>query len=760
MSTKKKKKTVRSSENTVINRNMSGVNIAITVLTILADIGIVYTMLNTTRFASLSKGSFILVNIIMLIMLMIMNATVMISIRNRKRTAYIAGIILMCIFLVIGSYGSLAVRKVNQNIDKITNTEATESVSTSLVVYSEDGTDQITDVAMLDGKTVGYAMGTKTAELGKTEIESQSVNVSYQEYQDYSSEFLGLLNGEIQCAIFPSNYEAIFTQEASLKQYLEHTVSILDFTDTVTVTNQANNGKDLTREPFTVLLIGNADGLSDTMILCSVNPISMRVTMSSIARDSYVPITCFGGNYNKINAANASSRECLINTIQQLVGVDIDYYVEVNFQGVVDIVDAIGGITVDSPLEFVGQTASTVRGTKTVWVPAGKDVPLNGEQALAFARERYAFAEGDFARQQHQQQVIRAMVTKILRTRDINTFLKILDAAGNNIKTNITIEQMTGFMKYALQKSNRLYDSDHVEMVFDIISSRVTGYSSGLWDAGMELVLYIYRLYQGSLRDTRQFITRNIDMNSEMSHKPVVEWSVNWDVQSPIISYTAYNEAIIPSDVPPEVLEKDAEEQGCAVNASWNGNTCECNGGYTGDGYTECRAADAEPEPSVAPTCAENAYYNEKKGACVCIDGYSSSDPANAACKADATAVPTTTPTSTPTQQPTQAPDVTCPDGNTYPAGTDCSLHPAPNVTCPDGGSYPAGTDCSLHPAPDVICPDGGSYPAGTDCSLHPAPDVICPDGGSYPAGTDCSLHPAPEPQPETPPEEGGDNNG
>ena len=464
--------------------------------------------------------------------------------------------------------------------------------------------------------------------------------------------------------------------------------------------------------------------------------------------DSYVKIAC--GGTTKINSANAVSRDCLINTITNLVGVDIDYYVEVNFQGVVDIVDAIGGITVNSPVEFVGQTASTVRGTKTVWVPAGQDVPLNGAQALAFARERYAFASGDFARQEHQQQVIEAMVTKILRTRDINTFLKILDAAGNNIKTNISVDQMTAFMKYALQKSNRLYDKDHVERVFDIITSRVTGYSSGLWDPGMEIVLYIYRLYQGSLTDTRNFINRNINMTTPINRQSMVEWSVNWDVASPVISAQAYNEAIIPSDVPPEVLEKDAEEQGCAVNASWNGNTCECNGGFTGDGYTECKPADAEPEETEAPKCADNAYYNENKGACVCNDGYSSSDPNTVACKVDATP----TPTATPTQEATPTPAT--------PTPTPATPTPEQTQTCWDGSVIPVSQACPAQPTPTPeqtqTCWDGSVIPVSQACPADTR--VTCWDGSVALSESACPAQPTPEPQPENTPNDNGGGEG
>ena len=170
---------------------------------------------------------------------------------------------------------------------------------------------------------------------------------------------------------------------------------------------------------------------------------------------------------------------------------------------------------------------------------------------------------------------------------------------------------------------------------------------------------------------------------------------------------------------------------------------------------TEDPKKSAEPTPTATPDCV-NGTYDKTKKACICSENYTVDEKTGActvtaestdAPTADPSASPTasTDPTASPTSGPTQAPDITCPDGNTYPAGTDCSLHPAPNVICPDGGSYPAGTDCSLHPAPNVTCPDGGSYPAGTDCSLHPAPNVTCPDGGSYPAGTDCSLHPAPD---------------
>ena len=591
-------------------------NIILCVLALVGEIGIAFTMLNTTQFSNVGKNIFIAINVIVLLLVLILNISLILAIRTRKQPLYVVSTIFIALFVAVGSYGTYALLRVNSNINKMTSSTTTESISTSLVVYSEDGTQTITDVSQLEGKTVGYATGTNTATLGQNQIDSRNLNVSYEEYQDYSSLILALFDGSIDCAILPTNYESIFQSETSLADLIANTASILDFEEKITVQNQTGSDKDITTEPFTVLLIGTADGLSDTMILCSVNPISMKVTMSSIARDSYVPITCYNGGSSKLNAARSVSRDCLISTIEDLVGVDIDYYVDTNFQGVVDIVDALGGIVVDSPLAFVGQNASSERGHYTVYVPAGEQVTLDGEQALAFARERHLFATGDFARQEHQQEVISAIVQKIMRTRDVNTFLNVLQAAGDNIQTNFTLDQMTSFVSYAMQKANRYYDSEHIENILDIQSSRVTGYSSSKWDEGLQLALYIYRVWQGSLTDTRKAIERNINLDSAITAETSrIKWSVNWEFTKPSISADVYNETMIAADIPPEATCGDGEtlsEDGtCVAIATPTPEatatptptaTIEIDVPTIEPIYTPTSEATATPEPTQAPT--------------------------------------------------------------------------------------------------------------------------------------------------------------
>ena len=597
------KKQGKNSPSSGLVHNMSWVHIAMTVVTALANIAFIYIMLTTTQFSGLSKTTFILVNIGVMLLLLILDIIVMFAIRSKKKLLYQIGAVVLAISLFVGAYGAYALFRVNQSVNQITNTVVKESVSASLVIYDENGSSSISNVSQLEGKVVGYVAGTNTGTLGQNRIKSENVNASYEEYIDYSSELIALFNGEIDCAILPSNYMSMFKNETGINTFLNNTKSILDFEESVTVTNEIGADKDITKEPFTVLLVGNADGLSDTMIVCSVNPISLKVTMSSIARDSYVPISCYGGGTTKLNASHGSGVNCTIDTIENLLGIEIDYYIDTNFQGVVDIVDALGGIVVNSPIEFVGQNSNDERGHYTVYIPAGDNVVLNGEQALAFARERHLFATGDFARQEHQQMVIKSIMTSILRTRDVNTFLKVLKAAGDNIQTNLTVNQMTSFMSYVLQKANRYYNSSNIENIFDIQNSRVTGYSSGIWDGQSKIAIYIYRLWNGSLVDTRKAIERNTDLTSEKTATTDrIKWSANWEYNADPISYDFYPEAMIPSEVPPEV---EAEQNAaCGVNEQYDLQTdsCACAPGFVRDTNGVCvDPNNATPTPTPTP---------------------------------------------------------------------------------------------------------------------------------------------------------------
>ena len=530
-------------------------NIIVTIFTIVANILVVYILFNTTKFSSIGQNIFMMINIAVLAILLLLDLLVILMIRTRKIALFVISVIVLSLFVGGEGYGFYALGRVNKNVNKITGEKKEEEVSASLVIYSGTSGDPITDVKDLEGRRVGVAKGTKTEEIAKTKLSSSNTNVEYVEVNGYTDLLSNLITGAVDCAVMPVNYQSQFEEDENLAAYLPDTQSILDFSETITSESETGANKDITKEPFTVLVTGENEGLADSIILMSVNPISMKVTMTSIARDSYVPISCYGSS-EKINAAHASSESCMVKTVENLMGIDIDYTIEFNFASVVQVVDAVGGVVVDIPVSFDAQCWNIYTDELAVFrLEAGENVYLDGARALGFVRERMAFPDGDFARQKHQQEVMEQIIQKIMSSKDPQMFLNVLDAAGDNIKTNFTVEQMTGFINYALQKSKRYYDSNNISGLFNFESSRVYGYAANLWNSSLQMDLWIYRLFNGSIQDCANAIKRNLSTTATPDTPTSVSWSAADTFTPDPVSQEVYNETRItddgrPADVP------------------------------------------------------------------------------------------------------------------------------------------------------------------------------------------------------------------
>lgn len=180
-------------------------------------------------------------------------------------------------------------------------------------------------------------------------------------------------------------------------------------------------------------------GRSDAILIGTVNPNTHTTTLVSIPRDTYslmVGYDYYGElpYYDKLTHAYAfGEAEMAVNSIQELINIPIDYYVEVNMQGLIDIVDAIGGIEVVSPLTFEYEGN---------YFTEGKKMKLNGKEALAFARMRKTDPEGDFGRQKREKMVIKAILDKVLSFGTISNYQSILETLEDNVKTNLTFDDM------------------------------------------------------------------------------------------------------------------------------------------------------------------------------------------------------------------------------------------------------------------------------------------------------------------------------
>jgi LCP family protein required for cell wall assembly len=196
------------------------------------------------------------------------------------------------------------------------------------------------------------------------------------------------------------------------------------------------------KDPFSVLMLGVDEragdkGRSDTIIVLTVNPNNNSVKMLSIPRDTRTEIVG-KGTEDKINHAYAFGGVPMsMNTVEKFLDIPIDYYMQINMEGFKDIVDAVGGVTVQNTLDFTQDNFH---------FPVGS-VQLNGEKALSFSRMRYEDPRGDFGRQTRQRQILQAVIKEGTSISTLANFSNIFTALGANIKTNLTFNQMVGIQK-------------------------------------------------------------------------------------------------------------------------------------------------------------------------------------------------------------------------------------------------------------------------------------------------------------------------
>ena len=226
------------------------------------------------------------------------------------------------------------------------------------------------------------------------------------------------------------------------------------------------------KEPISILLLGvdtgdlgrTERGRSDTMMVVTVNPNTKKSTITSIPRDTYTEIVGYGTS-DKINHAYAfGGNSMAINSVQNLLDIPIDYYVTVNMAGIQEIVNAVGGVDVVSPLTFSQDGYTFYQGEVN---------HLDGNAALAFARMRYEDPEGDTGRQARQRIIIEGVVNKVTSASTLVNYQNILGSLSNNVQTNF---QMKDYL--ALQ------GNDYLAAARNITSEQMGG-SGGTGDDGI-----------------------------------------------------------------------------------------------------------------------------------------------------------------------------------------------------------------------------------------------------------------------------------
>ena len=282
------------------------------------------------------------------------------------------------------------------------------------------------------------------------ETEGQLQKVVSHKVEDFDS------IGEMVSALYSSNVSALVMNNSYLEMLADTNVDFEEKTRVVysfevrSEVADVPNEVDIKTEPFVMLISGSdsRNGLqevarSDVNMLAVVNPKEHKILLVSIPRDYYVQLHGTTGTKDKLTHAGVYGIEMSRTTIEDLFDVDISYTTKVSFGTVVSVVDALGGIEINSDQEFTAFT------DKKCHIKQGVQA-LDSSCALAYARERYAYESGDRHRVQNQQDVIEAILEKIGDPHYLAKYPKILKAAEGSFETSMSYDMITDFAKTQL----------------------------------------------------------------------------------------------------------------------------------------------------------------------------------------------------------------------------------------------------------------------------------------------------------------------
>lgn len=451
---------------------------------------------------------------------------------RRKYKGLIISTIFSLLFILIFFIGSYYINYVYSNIN---NMQESEKITYNIYLITLKDTEFSSESKI---GVISDKIDKDNNELSTKLYKKKNLKNEIVEYNDYIKMLDNLYNNVIDGAIVPGNYDTLFRNEAGFENIVYDTKVIYEYSEKRQ--NEDLNivsDKDFS-EPLTFLFLGvdsEGDGLNanaafngDTLMLMSFNPKTLSSVLLSIPRDTYVPIACNNNRYAKINSSAAYGTGCVISTINKFLDINIDYYVKINFKGVVDLVEAVGGVEVDveAPTYLANayggkvceQNSDRQWGDKLVCINPGLQV-LNGEQALAYARCRHMYIGSDLDRVRHQQQVVEALANKVLHFNSIKEFQDILNAVSKNIATNMDTDTiLSGYNVAKNVLGNKLSGKDSL----NIQKASLETYSLNVYVPSQGRKTSAQGYYESSLEDIKKAF--NIVLGKE-TEEPIKTFS-------------------------------------------------------------------------------------------------------------------------------------------------------------------------------------------------------------------------------------------
>lgn len=490
----------------------------------LAHIMVIVAVILSYKYYALYPSIFVSVIAIVILFLLIIDIILLIGLRHKDIALKIVAGVLALFILIGGTVGVYYINEVNRAVDGVVdgNTKTEQTVSGMFVSYKKT----YATLKDMSGKSIGFLNeGTDgITSIATNLLDKNKIDYGTVLYNSYVEMYQALIDGKVDLVVMQSGYRGMFEKDENLdfSKYLDDTVDNYPFEGTVSNEGRKNN-KKIDTEPFNVLLIGysrtewgSSVGLADSIIVATINPQTYTISMMSIARDSFVPISCYGGAYDKINSGRSTSRACFIETVENFIGREIDFYMEADYEAIVNIVETIDGIWIYNPVAFE---------LDGIYVQEGY-FQASGWEALEFCRERHHMPNGDFDRQQHQKEVILAIARKFIEEGDVSLALRAMQAASADLSTDLSVQQLTSIFNMILNTKN--YTGLDTFDLIDFHTLRMTGYGGIMYYSySMRLPLWVYLIYQSSYDESIKHIDEVMGKYDTIKQENTFEFAAN-----------------------------------------------------------------------------------------------------------------------------------------------------------------------------------------------------------------------------------------
>lgn len=434
------------------NKVLRGIGIVLSILLVVASFYLLYQLIKInvlpTKLLFLITIIFVLLDTILALLL---------CYYTRAIVSKIICVVITLVLIFGSCLGGYYISKTGSLLTNITNVTKHAKNTVSVVVKQSS---DIKNKSQLNGLSVGTlrTIGTQGSSKALKELSKDGIVMNQSEYDSLSAMLESFYNGEVDSIIINESSRSQILDMESYADFDNNTRVVYQTSYKVENTDKANAVSDITSKPFNVLISGSdtrggfdENGRSDVIMVATINPKTSTILLTSVPRDFYVTTACdaadgcMQGALDKITHTGIHGTNTTKRTVEQLLGIEINYTFKVGFDTVTDLVDALGGVDVYVEPGYAVSTS-------TFSVHEGTN-HLDGEHALAYARERYSYTEGDRQRTKNQQQVLMGIVNEATKPSVITKYASIMDAMANTFSTTMSNEEISDLIKYQINNN-------------------------------------------------------------------------------------------------------------------------------------------------------------------------------------------------------------------------------------------------------------------------------------------------------------------